>query len=41
MNISPINNITKKALPLVTSAAIGLGALASCSSGNKTNEYPT
>lgn len=38
MNISPI---TKRALPLVTSAAIGLGALASCSSGNKTNEYPT
>lgn len=41
MNISPINNITKRTLPLVASAAISLGALASCSSGNKANKYPT
>lgn len=41
MNISPVKNITKRALPLAASAAIGLGALTSCSSDNKTNNYPT
>lgn len=39
MRIPTIDIVAKKALPYVASAAIGLGALTSCSSENKTNDF--
>lgn len=41
MKINPINNITKKALPLAAAAAVGLGALTACSSSKDTNQKTT
>lgn len=41
MKINPINTIAKKALPIATAAAIGLGALTACSSSKTEKQEPS